>query len=75
MKYLKFFLAVLVIWLLTQVIVWGFAEMVLDDHELAHVLGLEEIDPYLKILVYTLFPLPFALVLACRLVKGRHSED
>ena len=72
MKSLKFLLVVLMIWLATQIIVWSFAEMVLGDSGLAHVLGLEETDPYLKILVYTLFPLPLAVALARRVI-GRHD--
>ncbi|MEZ2122312.1 MULTISPECIES: hypothetical protein [unclassified Corynebacterium] len=73
MKSLKFLLVVLMIWLATQIIVWSFAEMVLGDSRLAHVLGLEETEPYLKILVYTLFPLPLAVGLARRVTGKRDA--
>ena len=68
MKSLKFLLVVLMIWLATQIIVWTFAEMVLGGSGLAHVLGLEETEPYLKILVYALFPVPLAVGLARRVI-------
>lgn len=73
MKSLKFLLVVLMIWLATQIIVWSFAEMVLGDSGPAHVLGLEETEPYLKILVYTLFPLPLAVALARRVIGKRDA--
>lgn len=73
MKWLKFLLATLIIWLLTQIIIWGFSEIVLDDSGLAHTVGLEEVDIWLRILVYALFPLPLAFVFARRLVSGPRS--
>lgn len=73
MKWLKLLLVTLMIWILSQIIIWGFAEIVLNDSGLAHALGLEEIDIYLRILVYALFPLPLALVLARRLVSDPGS--
>lgn len=73
MKWLKFLLMTLIIWLLTQIIIWGFAESALYDAGLAPALGLEEVDIYLRILVYALFPLPLAILLARRSVSGPRS--
>lgn len=75
MKWLKLLLVTLIIWLLSQMITWGFAENVLKDSGIEHALGLEEVDIYLQILVYTLFPLPLALTLARRTVNGLSSEE
>ncbi|AKK05656.1 hypothetical protein CMUST_06605 [Corynebacterium mustelae] len=57
------------IWLGTQIIVWGFSEIVLQGSNLERSLKLEDMELYIKVLVYTLFPLPLAVVLARRLVE------
>ncbi|MDO5098478.1 MAG: hypothetical protein Q4D85_06920 [Corynebacterium sp.] len=71
MKSLRFFLVLLMIWLGTQIIVWGFSEIVLQGSNLERSLKLEDMELYIKVLVYTLFPLPLTVVLARRLVEKK----
>lgn len=73
MKTLRFFLLLLMIWLGTQIIIWGFSEIILQGSKLERALKLKGTEPYIKAIVYTLFPLPFAVVLTHRLVKKSNA--
>ncbi len=64
-----FILYLLGLWLASQAIVWGFTEVVAPAIGLESALGLGDVETWLKVLVNTLFPLPFVVVLARRLVR------
>ena len=65
MKSLRFFLVLLLVWLGTQIVVWGWSEFILKGSQLERMLELEDVEPYLKIPFYLLFPVPYAV----RIVK------
>ena len=60
MKSLRFFLVLLLVWLGTQIVIWGWSEFILKGSQLERVLELEDVEPYLKIPFYLLFPVPYA---------------
>ena len=69
MKSLRFFLVLLLVWLGTQIVIWGWSEFILKGSQLERVLELEYVEPYLKIPFYLLFPVPYAVTVTRRIVK------
>ena len=69
MKSLRFFLVLLLVWLGTQIVIWGWSEFILKGSQLERVLELEDVEPYLKIPFYPLFPVPYAVAVTRRIVK------
>ena len=68
MKNLQFFSVLFGIWLATQIVMWGFYLLILHGSELERVLELDNTSIYLRTFVYVLFPLPFAYVVARRII-------
>lgn len=69
MKSLRFFLVLLLVWLGTQIVIWGWSEFILKGSQLERVLELEDVEPYLKIPFYLLWPLTVAVAVTRRIVK------
>jgi len=69
MKSLRFFLVLLLVWLGTQIVIWGWSEFILKGSQLERMLELEDTSPYLKIPFYLLWPLTFAVPVTRRIVK------
>ncbi|GAA1473397.1 hypothetical protein CFELI_07600 [Corynebacterium felinum] len=70
MQTLRFFCVLLLVWAGSQIITWGYSELILKGSQLERMLGLEDVGLPLKIFVYTLFPLPFSVVITRRLLGG-----
>jgi len=69
MKSLRFFLVLLLVWLGTQIVIWGWSEFILKGSQLERMLELEDVEPYLKIPFYLLWPLTVAVPITRRIVK------
>ena len=73
MKSLRFFLVLLLVWLGTQIVIWGWSEFILKGSQLERMLELEYVEPYLKIPFYLLFPVPYAVTVTHRIVKKENA--
>ena len=69
MKSLLFFLVLLLVWLGTQIVIWSWSEFILKGSQLERMLELEDVEPYLKIPFYLLWPLTVAVPITRRIVK------
>ena len=74
MKSLRFFLVLLLVWLGTQIVIWSWSEFILKGSQLERMLELEDVEPYLKIPFYLLWPLTVAVPVTRRIVKKDNTS-